>query len=121
MNPLPKEILQSFESLEKLILISFNEAVNIKMLTGSKEFLRQVTKFIQRIILDPNMKDFTNDFLKNAVFKPSASVMKKFIQDKDFMKNEKFDSEVDASMYPLPSMIYKIVKDLLKSNPAAFY
>lgn len=29
MDPLPKEIIQSFESLEKLLLISFNEAVNI--------------------------------------------------------------------------------------------
>ena len=39
MDPLPKSIFNSFESIEKLILISFNEAMNDKLLTGSKNFL----------------------------------------------------------------------------------
>lgn len=93
-----------------MILISYNEAVNLKILTGSKAFLKQVMNFIQRIIIDPSMKEFICEFLTNYVMKPSVQVIKKIIADKDFLKKEVFDSEIDASMYPLPSFIYDIVK-----------
>ena len=63
MNPLPKVLLNSFESIEKLILISFNEAMNIKLLTGSKTFQLQVMDYVMRIFNDPSMKSFANDFL----------------------------------------------------------
>ena len=46
--------------------------------------------------------------------KPSVQVIKKIIADKDFLKKEVFDSEIDASMYPLPSFIYDIVKCIVK-------
>ena len=72
MNPIPKSLLSSFESLEKLILISFNEAMNIKLLTGSKTFLKKVLDYIDRIFIDESMKSFANDFLNNFLIKPSV-------------------------------------------------
>jgi hypothetical protein len=72
MDPLPKSILNSFESVEKLILISFNEAMNIKLLTGSKTFLKQVMGHINRLFTDPSMKSFLNEFMNNYVIKPSV-------------------------------------------------
>ena len=36
------------------------------------------------------------------------------------MKKEVFDSEIDASMYPLPYFIYKLTKCLLEINPAIY-
>ena len=120
MDPLPKSILNSFESIEKLILISFNEAMNAKLLTGSKTFLNQVMGYINRLFNDPTMKIFVNDFLNNFVIKPSLQVMKKIAADKHFMKREVFQSEVDASMYPLPSFIYHLAKCLLSKNLGVF-
>ena len=72
MNPIPKSLLSSFESVEKLILISFNEAMNIKLLTGSKTFLKKVLDYIDRIFTDESMKSFANDFLNNFLIKPSV-------------------------------------------------
>ena len=120
MNPLPKSLLNSFDSVEKLILISFNEAMNIKLLTGSKTFLKQVLGYIDRIFTDDSMKSFANDFLNNFVVKPSVQVLKKIVADKDFMKREVFQSEIDASMYPLPSLVYYLTKSLISKNPAVY-
>jgi hypothetical protein len=120
MNPLPKSLLNSFDSVEKLILISFNEAMNIKLLTGSKTFLKQVLGYIDRIFTDDSMKSFANDFLNNFVVKPSVQVLKKIVTDKDFMKREVFQSEIDASMYPLPSLVYYLTKSLISKNPAVY-
>ena len=36
------------------------------------------------------------------------------------MKKESFDSEVDASMYPLPHFVYTLIKALLKDYPTVF-
>ncbi len=120
MNPLPKSLLNSFESVEKLILISFNEAMNIKLLTGSKSFLKQVMDYIERILCDPSMKSFANDFLVNFVIKPSVQVLKNIVTDKNFMKREVFQSEIDASMYPLPSLVYHLTKSLVSKNLSVY-
>lgn len=41
LSPIPKPILNELgPHLDKLILLSFNEAVNIEQVTGSKIFLR---------------------------------------------------------------------------------
>ena len=120
MNPLPKPLLNSFESVEKLILISFNEAMNIKLLTGSKTFLKQVMDYIERILCDPSMKSFANDFLNNFVIKPSVQVLKNIVTDKNFMKREVFQSEIDASMYPLPSLVYHLTKSLISKNLSVY-
>ena len=85
LDPLPSEIVSSLDSLEKLILISFNEAVNIKILTGTKSFLNQVMSFIHRLFNDPAMRSFANDFLNNHVMKPSVQVIKKIISDNHFL------------------------------------
>lgn len=39
IDPLPVDILNSISSLDKLLLLAFNEAVHMKTLTGDKEFL----------------------------------------------------------------------------------
>lgn len=123
LNPLPKSVLNSFESLEKLLLISYNEAVNIKLLTGSKSLLNQVVSFMRRLIKDNSMLEFVNEFLRNHVLKPSTQVIKRILSgDKEFLaRAEVFDSEVDASMYPLPSFLYKVTKIILQENPSHFY
>lgn len=117
MNPLPIDALAQFDSLEKLILISYNEAVNIYNLTGSKEFIYKMTDHIIRLQSDPTSKGFFNDFFKSHVFKPTLQVIKNIMTEKDFLKSGVFDSEVDAAMYPLPTFIYTIVKSLLKLKP----
>ena len=120
MNPLPKSLLNTFDSVEKLILISFNEAMNIKLLTGSKTFLKQVMDYIDRIFSDNSMKTFANEFLNNFVIKPSVQVLKNITTDKTFMKREVFQSEIDASMYPLPSLVYHLTKSLISKNPGVY-
>lgn len=90
--------------------------MNIKLLTGSKTFLKQVLDYIDRIFTDDSMKSFANDFLNNFVMKPSVQVLKNIVTDKDFMKREVFQSEIDASMYPLPSLVYYLTKSLLSKN-----
>jgi hypothetical protein len=47
--------------------------------------------------------------------------VKKIASDKNFMKREVFQSEVDASMYPLPSLIYQLTKSLLAKNMGVYY
>jgi hypothetical protein len=59
------------------------------------------------------MSNFTQNFLANSIIKPSSIVITKIIEDKEFLKKDAFDSEVDASIYPLPSMIYHLAKTLL--------
>lgn len=120
LDPLPSEIVSSLDSLEKLILISFNEAVNIKILTGTKSFLNQVMRFIHRLFNDPAMRSFANDFLNNHVMKPSVQVIKKIMSDNQFLLKDSFDSEIDASMYPLPKFIYHIVKSIAAKNLSLF-
>lgn len=71
IDPLPIDILNSIESLDKLLLLSFNEACNIKNLTGDKQFYKQVKSLLERLVKDPSMKDFMNDFLTNQLIKPS--------------------------------------------------
>lgn len=110
------EILSSFESPEKLLLISFNEAMNIYLLTGTKEFLHSMIDLMLRIFADPTKRSFTLNFLANFVIKPSAVVIKKAGSDNKFLQKDVFNSEVDASMYPLPSMIYYLTKNLLLKN-----
>lgn len=65
MNPLPVDVLNSITSLDKLLLLSFNEGINIKNLTGDKQFLKQVKSLIERIFKEPTMKDFIVEFLAN--------------------------------------------------------
>jgi hypothetical protein len=46
--------------------------------------------------MEPEMRGFFIDFLLNQVIKPSSTVIKKMIEDKNFMSKESFESEVDA-------------------------
>jgi len=94
--------------------------MNIKLLTGSKTFLKQVLDYIDRIFTDDSMKSFANDFLNNFVVKPSVQVLKNIVSDKDFMKKEVFKSEIDASMYPLPSLVYYLTKSLISKNVTVY-
>ena len=67
------------------------------------------------------MKDFVNEFLQNYIMKPSVQVIKKIMTNSDILKREVFDSEIDAQMYPLPQLQYKVCKILLEVAPVAFY
>lgn len=59
------------------------------------------------------MVEFAKNFVYNQVLKPSVQVLKKVVQDGNFMKQkEVFDSELDAAVYPLPLFTYTIVKIL---------
>lgn len=66
------------------------------------------------------MNEFFNDFLVNQVIKPSGTVIKKMIEDKDFMKETSFESEVDAQMFPNPFFIYSLIRLLMKQSPEVF-
>lgn len=96
MNPLPIEVLNNLTSLDKLLLLSFNEGINIKNLTGDKQFLKQVKSLIERIFKEPSMKDFIVEFLANQIIKPSQIVIKKVFESKEFLSKGIFESEVDA-------------------------
>ena len=88
--------LRRFESLDKLLLLSYNEAVNIRNLTGDKTFLKQVKSLFKRMIQDPNLKDFMFSFLSTNIIKPTQQVIQKIIADKEFLVGAVFESEVDA-------------------------
>lgn len=69
MTPIPKAILNQLGSeFDKLILLSFNEAMNLVSMTGSKAFMRQITSFLKKILgggIDTSMNEFARDFVEN--------------------------------------------------------
>lgn len=71
INPLPVDILNGLEQLDKTIFMSFNEGLNIATLTGNYSLLNQTKLLIKRIIKEPLMKNFVNDFLINQIVKPT--------------------------------------------------
>ena len=88
----------------------------MKFLTGSKLLLKNLLSYILRLFEDPASSTFALNFLKNSVLKPSTTVINRLASDKSFLQREVFDSEVDASIYPLPSMCYSITKMLVASH-----
>lgn len=71
LDPLPVNDLRSFEDLDKLLLLSYNEALNIKNLTGDKNFLNQVKSLLRRMIQDNNLRDFIFNFMSTNIIKPT--------------------------------------------------
>ena len=61
-----------------------------------------------------SLKSFFNQFLEKFVIKPSPTVIKNIIDDKDFLVGEAFDNEADAQKYPTPKLIYSLIKMLIK-------
>ncbi|CDW82480.1 hect e3 ubiquitin [Stylonychia lemnae] len=120
LNPLPVQILRDIEDLDKMLLLSYNEALKIKNLTGDKTFYKQVKSLIQRLIQEPEMRGFVIEFLSTNILKPTVLVTQKLINDKEFLSKATFDSEVDAQMYPLPSFVYLITNQIMKKFPEIF-
>ncbi len=85
----------------------------MKLLTGSKYLLSNVVDYLLRLFNDQSTKPFGLNFLTNFLLKPSTTVIKRLIEDKSFLSRSVFDSEVDASIYPLPSMLYSLTEGLL--------
>jgi hypothetical protein len=72
LDPLPSTELRNFESLDKLLLLSYNEALNIRNLTGDKNFLNQVKSLLKRMIKDANLRDFIFNFMSTNILKPTS-------------------------------------------------
>lgn len=120
IDPLPVEILNSITSLDKLLLLAFNEAVHIKNLTGDKEFLNQVKHLLERIMKEPRMRDFVSAFMSNQIIKPSQTIIKRILESTEFLAKNVFESEVDAQMLPLPQFISAIVSLAINHCPELF-
>ncbi len=82
INPIPSDILGTFDSLEKLLLIEFNEAINVKVLTGSKSIKNSVIDYMMKLFEDTSMSGFVHDFFNNFVLKPSITVIKRLSWEK---------------------------------------
>jgi hypothetical protein len=117
IDPLPLELLHSLPELQKMILISFNEALQIRKLTGNALVLKQVKMFMSRLAKEISMRDFFNDFLQTYIIQGTQTMVKKMIEDKNFLSKESFDSEVDASIYPSPYLIITLIKLLINHAP----
>lgn len=96
INPLPVDVINQLESLDKLILMAYNEGLNIANLTGNYTLLSQVKLVIKKIIKEPNLKNFVNDLLVNQIIKPAQQVVKQMYESTEFMAKSVFDSEVDS-------------------------
>ena len=67
------------------------------------------------------MRDFFNEFLMTYVVNTGPTMVKKMIEDKQFLKGESFDSEVDSQMFPNPYLIITLMKIMLKETPEIIY
>ena len=73
------------------------------------------------MISEPTLKDFVDGVLANLIFKPATTIIRKIFAEKEFLtKNGTFKSEVDASIFPVPSFVYTFIKTLRKLNPQIF-
>ena len=79
LNPMPEEIMDTFESPEKIILISFNESVKMKQISGSKLMKNNILRYLIKLFDEPSMLDFILNFLKTYVIKPSITVIKRLV------------------------------------------
>jgi hypothetical protein len=79
LNPMPEEIMDTFESPEKIILISFNESVKMKQISGSKLMKNNILSYLIKLFDEPSMLEFILNFLKAYVIKPSITVIKRLV------------------------------------------
>jgi hypothetical protein len=115
LSPLPVEIQKNVASQEKLLLITFNEGVNMKLLIGSKHLQHNVVTYILKLLENHATSSFALKFIKNSVLKQSLTVINLITTSKKFLARGVFENEEEASTYPHPSIPYALTKQLLAS------
>jgi hypothetical protein len=82
--------------------------------------LNNVKQLLVRIIKEEQMIEYFINFLNNYVLKPAVQVIKKVRKEKEFLINGTFESEVDASIYPIPELVLSLCKIILKERKEIF-
>jgi len=84
------------DDIFKLIFISFNEAVQIKQVTGNLSSYTQIKTFLSKLASDERFTEFFQEFLSDKVINACPTLIKKMAEGNKFIQGSSFVSEVDA-------------------------